>query len=65
MFSHGSDGGEAGMDVQGQASPMDTPSIWVRDEAQTLDNPLLRTVQRVGTVMTGTEAAWVVGCERR
>lgn len=65
MFSQGNDGGEGGMDEQGQASPMDTPSIWVRDDGQTLDKPLLRTVQRVGTVMTGTEAAWVVGCERR
>lgn len=65
MFSQGSDGGDGGIDEHCQASPRDTPSIWVREEGQTLDRPLMRTVQRVGTVITGTEAAWVVGCERR
>ena len=48
------------MEEQGQASPIETPSICVRVDGQTLERPLIRTVQRVGTVMTGTEAAWVV-----
>lgn len=65
MFSQGSEGGEGGMDEQGQASPIDIPSTWVRDAGHTLDKPLMRSVQSVGTVMTGTDAAWVVGCERR
>ena len=49
------------MDEQGQASPSGTPSICVRDEGQTLERPFMRTVQRVGTVMTGTDAACVLG----
>ena len=49
------------MEEQGQASPRETPSIRVRDEGQTLARPLTRTVQRVGTVMTGTDAACVLG----
>ncbi len=53
------------MEEQGQASPSETPPICVRDAGQTLARPLMRTVQRVGTVMTGTDAACVVGCERR
>ena len=53
------------MEEQGQASPSETPSICVRDDGQTLERPLIRTVQRVGTVMTGTDAACVVGWERR
>ena len=53
------------MEEHGQASPRETPSIWVRDEGQILARPLMRTVHRVGTVMTGTEAACVVECERR
>lgn len=53
------------MEEQGQASPMETPTICVLDEGQILERPLMRTVQRVGTVMTGTDAACVVGWERR
>lgn len=53
------------MDEHGHASPRDTPSIWVRVDGHTLERPLMRTFQRVGTVMIGTEEAWVEGCERR
>ena len=49
------------MEEQGQASPSETPSICVLDEGQTLERPSMRTVQRVGTVITGTDAACVVG----
>ena len=65
MLSHGEEGGDGGMDEQGQASPRETPSIRVREDGQTPDRPFMRTVQRVGTVMMGTEEAWVVGCESR
>lgn len=65
MFSHGCAGGEAGIDEQGHASPMDAPSIRVRVLGQILASPLLRTVQRVGMVTIGTDDAWVDGCERR
>ena len=51
--------------MQGQASPSETPSILVREKGQIGERPCMRTVQRVGTVMTGTEAAWVDGWERR
>lgn len=65
MFSQGNEGGEGGIDAHGQASPRDTPSIRVREGGHIHERPSMRTVQRVGTVMTGTEAACVVGCERR
>jgi len=65
MLSHGCEGGDGGMDAQGQASPRETPSMLVRVDGQTLERPFMRTVQRVGTVMMGTEAACVVGWERR
>jgi hypothetical protein len=65
MFSQGKLGGDAGIEEQGQASPRETPSMVVRVEGQTRLSPLERTVQRVGTVITGTEAAWVVGWESR
>ena len=61
IVSHGRPGGDWGMAEQGHASPSETPSICVRDEGQTLERPSMRTVQRVGTVMTGTDAACVVG----
>jgi hypothetical protein len=57
MFSHGRLGGEGGIDEQGHASPRETPSICVRVEGQTPERPLMRTVHKVGTVITGTEAA--------
>ena len=65
MVSHGKAGGECGIEEHGQASPRFTPSICVRVAGQTQERPFIRTVQSVGTVTTGTEAAWVVGCERR
>ena len=65
MLSHACEGGEGGIDEQGQASPSDTSSIRVREGGQMFERPVMRTVQRVGTVMTGTEAACVVGWERR
>ena len=61
MVSQGRPGGDWGMESHGQASPSETPSICVRVEGQTPERPLTRTVQRVGTVMTGTDAACVVG----
>lgn len=57
MFSHGRLGGEGGIDEQGHASPRETPSICVRVEGQTLERPSMRMVHKVGTVITGTEAA--------
>ncbi len=65
MDSQGREGGEGGMEAQGQASPRETPSICVREGGQTLARPLIRTDQRVGTVIMGTEEAWVEGWERR
>ena len=61
IVSQGRPGGDCGMEEQGQASPIEIPSICVRVEGQTAERPLMRTVQRVGMVMTGTDAACVVG----
>ena len=58
---------EEGREAQGQASPRGCESITVRwgDCGQIGERPVMRTDQRVGTVMTGTEEAEVVGCWRR
>ena len=53
------------MDVQGQASPRDLEEIMVRLDGQTGERPSMRTVQRVGSGMMGTEAARVELWERR
>ena len=65
MDSQGAAGGDCGIDVLGQASPNGTPSICVRLVGQTLIKPFISTSHSVGSVMMGTEDAWVVGCERR
>ena len=64
MFSHGWVGCD-GITEQGQASPIETPSIWVRVGGQIGERPSIRTAQRVGTGITGTECAIVDGCDRR
>lgn len=61
MFSHGSAGGDEGIALQGHASPIDIPSIWVRDGGHMGDNPSIRTFHRSGTGMMGTEEASVDG----
>lgn len=65
MFSHDELGGDGGMDKHGQASPNGTPLICVRVEGQTVASPLVRTAQRVGMVMMGTDEARVDGWDRR
>jgi len=59
--SHGSAGGERGIDEHGQASPRDIPSILVRVEGQIVERPSTRTAQTVGRGTTGTEEACVEG----
>jgi hypothetical protein len=58
-------GGEAGMLRQDQASPSGVPAREVREEGQMEPRPSMRTVQRVGRGMMGTEEARVEGWERR
>jgi hypothetical protein len=53
------------MDEHGQASPKETPLIWVRVDGQTAASPLVRTVQSVGMVMIGTDEARVDGWDKR
>lgn len=65
MLSQGWACGEDGMAEQGQASPRDTPSICVRVAGQMFPRPSMRTLQRVGIVMIGTEEVWVEGWVRR
>ena len=50
---------------QGQASPSGVPAREVREEGQMEPRPSMRTVQRVGRGMMGTEEARVEGWERR
>ena len=57
MFSQGWAGGDWGIEEHGQASPIDTPSICVREAGQIVERPLMSTAQRVGIVMIGTEDA--------
>lgn len=65
MDSHGCAGGDCGMSEQGQASPMERPSICVREGGQIEDRPSIRTVQSVVMGTIGTEDARVEGCDRR
>ena len=65
IFSHGSIGGEEGIEEHGQASPREIPTICVRESGQIEDRPSITTDHRVGMVMIGTELARVDGWERR
>lgn len=49
------------MEERGQASPRGVPSTAVREEGHMGARPSIRTDQRVGRTMMGTEEAWVVG----
>ena len=57
MVSQSWPGGDDGIEEQGHASPIATPSICVREVGQILARPLIRTAQRVGIVIIGTEEA--------
>jgi hypothetical protein len=57
--------GRRGRRASGQASPREVPSRVVREGGQMGAKPSMRTDQRVGRGMMGTEEAWVVGWERR
>ena len=59
MFSQGLAGGAGGIAVQGQASPMDMPSTWVRVVGQMGDKPSIKTVHKVGKGTIGTDDACV------
>ena len=61
MVSHGCAGGEAGIDLHGQASPRGTPAMVAREEGQMGARPSMRTSHRVGIGTTGTEEASVDG----
>ncbi len=50
---------------QGHASPTETPLIWVLEAGQIGAKPSMRTSHRVGRGTMGTDAAFVVGCDRR
>lgn len=53
-----------GMEEHGQASPMETPSMAVRD-GQIEFKPVMRTFQRTGKMTMGVDDACVVGCDKR
>lgn len=61
MLSHVCAGGDFGRSEHSQASPIDTPSIWLRDAGQMEDSPSMRTVHRVVIGTIGTEEARVDG----
>lgn len=61
MDSQGCAGGEGGIALQGHASPIDTPSICVREGGQIGERPSMRTFQRVGIKIIGTDETWVEG----
>ena len=61
MVSHGCAGGEAGIDLHGQASPRETPAMVVREEGQMGARPSMRTSHRVGSGMIGTDETNVDG----
>lgn len=65
MVSQELAGGEEGKEEHRQASPMDIPSICVLDGGQMGDSPSIRTDQRVGMEIMGTDEASVDGCESR
>jgi hypothetical protein len=56
MFSHGCEGFE-GIDAHGQASPIEMPSILVREGGQIGPSPSISVFQRVGRTTIGTDAA--------
>lgn len=60
-----SQGCTEGIIESGQASPMETPSTCVRVAGQIGARQSMRRFQKVGRRTIGTEAAWVVGWERR
>lgn len=62
MLSHAGAGGDCGRLEDGQASPMATPSICVRDGGQMEANPSMRTDHSVVIGTIGTEEASVDGC---
>lgn len=65
MLSHSLEGGDWGMAEHGQASPIDIPSNWVREDGQIDERPSISTVHKVDRGMMGTDEAMVEGCEMR
>ena len=61
MLSQGCAGGDDGRAEQRHASPIEIPSIFVRDGGHIGDRPSMRTDQRVGTIIIGTDDARVDG----
>ena len=61
IFSHSSAGGDAGIVLQGQASPRATPAMFVLVAGQMLDKPSMSTDHNVGSETIGTDDACVVG----
>lgn len=53
------------MTERGHASPIDTPSICVRDDGQIGARDSIKKFQNVGKRTIGTEDACVLGCESR
>ncbi len=53
------------MEEQGHASPRETPSTCVRDAGQIPARPSMRTLHRVGIMITGTDEACVDGWDMR
>lgn len=53
-----------GMELQGQASPRETPLMAVREAGQMGPRPFINTFQSTGIGTMMTLEAWVEGCER-
>ena len=53
-----------GIELQGQASPRETPLMAVRDGGQIGARPLIKTFQSTGMGTMMTLEAWVAGCDR-
>lgn len=67
MLSQGREFGleAAGMELRGQASPMEVESMMVRVDGQTGARPSIRTLQRVGRGTIGLPRWMVRGWARR
>ena len=61
MLSHCCAGGDLGRSVHFQASPIGTPSIWVRERGQIGENPSISTDHSVVIGTIGTDEASVDG----
>lgn len=65
MDSHGCAGGERGRSEHGHASPMLSPSIFVREGGQIEAKPSIKIDHSVVIGTMGTDEANVDGCESK